>query len=162
MYADNLDGTVSDLNTGLVWEQKTTEVGSGQDFANAHDVDNYYTWSTGSPYGPTGSVFTDFLYKLNGGTSSDGVSTSGCFAGHCDWRLPTIEELQSILLSAYPCSTNPCIDSVFGPTEPDFYWSATTHAGVPGDVWGVGFDDGLVIVNFGTSPFYARAVRGGL
>lgn len=154
-YMDNGDGTVSDLNTGLVWEKKT-------DDASIHDKDNSYTWSTGSPYPPNGTAFTTFLYGLNGGTSSDGSATSGCFTGHCDWRLPTIEELRGILLSAYPCGTNPCIDPAFGPTQSDFYWSATTYAGFPDDAWFVDFDDGNVSNDGKPTDYYARAVRGGL
>ena len=53
-----------------------------------------------------GTAFTAFLGTLNNGTSSDGTATSGCFAGHCDWRLPAIEELEGIVHLAAPgCST---------------------------------------------------------
>jgi hypothetical protein len=154
-YIDNRDGTVTDLNTGLVWEKKSP-AGTG----DVHDVLNTFTWSTGSPY--SGTVFTSLLYSLNGGTSSDGVSTSGCFTGHCDWRLPTIEELQGILLHPYPCTIqNPCIDATFGPTADTYYWSATSYAGDPNVPWVVRFGDG--IVNHGDNPSnsFARAVRGG-
>ena len=107
-------------------------------------------------------AYTDFLGALNGGTSPDGVATSGCFAGHCDWRLPTVEELQTILLAAYPCGTSPCIDSAFGPTQSNYYWSATTCAGVPDRAWDVYFYDGNVYDDYKTSFNYVRAVRGGL
>ena len=39
-FEDNLDGTVTDRETGLQWEQKTTAVGSGVNLADPHDVDN--------------------------------------------------------------------------------------------------------------------------
>jgi hypothetical protein len=78
-YVDNGDGTVSDLNSGLIWEQKTTD-------GSVHDASHSYTWSVSVP-NPNGTAFTDFLYALNGGTSTDGAATTGCFTGHCDWRL---------------------------------------------------------------------------
>jgi hypothetical protein len=74
--------------------------------------------------------------------SAGGTTISGCFAGHCDWRLPTSAELQTILLAPFPCGTNPCIDPIFGPTQSFDYWSATTFAGNPLSAWNVTFSDG--------------------
>ena len=130
-FEDNADGTVTDWLTGLQWEQKT-------DDGTVHDKDNTYTWSTiaDDDYTEDGSAFTIFLAALNGG---------GCFAGQCGWRLPTIAELQTILLAPYPsCATSPCIDPVFGPTVASFYLSSTTVAPAPSTVWGVGFGNGQV------------------
>jgi hypothetical protein len=156
-YLDNGDGTVSDLNTGLVWEQKSVTC------AGPHCYSDEFTWSTGTN-NPDGTAFTTFLYGLNGGTSPDGVATSGCFTGHCDWRLPTIEELSGIVdLSAAGCfSGSPCIDPVFGPTQANYYWSATTIAGLPTFAWDVVFLSGTVSLGSKTFNFYVRAVRGGL
>jgi hypothetical protein len=164
-YIDNGDGTITDTQTGLQWEKKTTAVGSGQNYNDPHDVDNYYTWSTGAPWNQDGTAFTDFLFKLN---------TVPCFAGHCDWRLPKSggwpegghpsgepAELESILLAPYPCGTIPCIDSVFGPTAAGFYWSSTTSAHGPYNAWYVYFGYGYVSFDFKGSTFYGRAVRGG-
>jgi len=153
-YLNNGDGTVSDLNTGLTWEMKTETAG-------VHDVSNTYAWS-GTGTAPDGA-FTTFLYGLNGGTSPNGVSTSGCFAGHCDWRLPIIEELNGIVdLSAPGCGTGgPCIDPTFGPTQPIYYWSATT--GDPFDAWYVRFSYGSVGLDDKARDYDSvRAVRSGL
>jgi len=39
-------------------------------------------------------------------------------ARECDWRLPTVLELQTILAQPYPCAMEPCIDTeFFGPTS---------------------------------------------
>jgi hypothetical protein len=43
-FVDNGDGTVTDNQTGLQWEKKTTAVGSVANLADPHDVDNAYTW----------------------------------------------------------------------------------------------------------------------
>jgi hypothetical protein len=146
-YTDNGDGTVTDNLTGLVWEKKTSD-------GSIHDKDNLYTWSTAFPWVENGTVFSEFLSGLNAG---------GGFAGATGWRLPTFAELQTILLpEKYPCTTSPCIDSTFGPTQPYFYWSATALGGFPGFAWIVSFVSGSVGYDFETDTLYARAVRGGL
>jgi len=130
--------------------------------ADPHDVDNVYFWSAGGggTTFPDGTMFTDFLAKLNG-ASSDGVTLTGCFAGHCDWRLPTIVELQTILLDPYPCGTSPCIAPVFGPTVALSYWSATPIATGPDSAWLVFFNDGFVNSDGKVANDYVRAVRTG-
>ena len=158
-FVDNGDGTVTDNKTGLMWEKKTTAVGSGIDLANPNDVDNYYTWHAGSgSTAPTGTAFTNFLDKLNG---QAGPGTG--FAGHYDWRLPTLEELQGIVDPSAPgCgSGGPCIDAVFGPTQSDLYWSSSSYQNFPGFAWSVFFLDGSTGAGPKTLFTYVRAVRAG-
>jgi len=47
-------------------------------------------------------------------------------------RASNIAELLTILLSQYPCGTNPCIDPIFGPTQA-FCWSLREGCVVAGD-----------------------------
>jgi len=76
-----------------------------------------------APGSGDGSAYTAFLATLNG----------GCFAGQCDWRLPTIAELLS---AAEPhCSSAPCFDPIFGITTDANYWSSTSVAGTLGQGW---------------------------
>ena len=158
-YVDNGDGTVTDNTTGLMWEKKTGTVGTPNPF-DLHDVNNFYTWSVTPYYSPDGTLFTVFLATLNLDASSSGSST--CFAYHCDWRIPTIVELQGILLTPYPCGTSPCIDPTFGPTpSKSAYWSSSSLAGSPSSGWHVDFNDGYVSFNDRIYVFSARAVRGG-
>jgi hypothetical protein len=153
-FVDNGDGTVSDTHTGLMWEKKT-------DDSSIHDKDNLYSWTsimfTGTA--PDGTAFTTFLATLNNCTSSDGVAFSGGFAGHCDWRLPTNAELQTILLA--PCGGYPCINqTIFGPTQPGLYWSSITYQ-VSLVAWYVDFFDGSLAAASKGFDSYVRAVRGG-
>jgi hypothetical protein len=159
-FVDNGDGTVTDNQTGLQWEKKDTAVGSGKDLARAHDVDNTYSWS--------GFITTNgsgFLDQLNNCVSVDGSRVNaGGFAGHCDWRLPTIQQLQTIVDATQgSCGggSGACIDSVFGPTAAGHYWSATSYVGNPNVGWLVYFRDGSVAIDFKFNDSYVRAVRTG-
>ena len=161
-YVDNGDGTVTDYDTGLMWEQKT-------DDGSVHDKDNTYSWTlTAGGLPPDGTAFTAFLGTLNNGTSSiPATATGGCFAGHCDWRLPVFEELAGIRdLGAPGCkvpgSGSPCIDqTVFGPTVAGYYWSATTLDSNPLNAFFVDFKTGGVTLSK-LAALFVRAVRSGL
>jgi Protein of unknown function (DUF1566) len=142
-FVDNGDGTVTDAQTGLMWEKK-------DDGGLLHDKDNTYTWA---------DAMGEFVSEVNG-YSADGTAQAG-LGGHSDWRMPTSAELQTILLAPFPCGTSPCIDSTFGPTVASFYWSSTTDSGNPTSAWDVTFDNGTVLIVNKANAFYVRAVRGG-
>jgi hypothetical protein len=147
------DGTVADPKTGLRWEKKTND-------GSVNDVFNTYSWSTGSPWNPDGTVFTDFLAKLNDpifGVAATDSDVTGCFAGNCDWRLPTTVELKTIIDCTFGA---PCIDPIFGPTRPLYYWSASRHP-VPSLVWAAYFDWGTMDNMFMSVNIHVRAVRAG-
>ena len=122
-------------------------------------MDDVYSWSaTGSA--PDGTAFTVFLATLNRNTSEDGTGAAGCFAGQCDWRLPTVDELQTILLEpVVPCGTHPCIEPIFGPTADSYYRSATEAPPYVSWVWQVLFFDGHVTLDLETDISSVRAVR---
>jgi len=161
-YVDNGDGTITDTNTGLVWEKKS-------DDGTIHDKDNTYSWGQGvSPYSMNGTVVTTFLAVLNTGSG---------FAGHTDWRLPNRRELESIvnLENVTPavsaefntnCGVNSsgnagCTVTTCSCTVSDYHWSSSTDALSPPSAWVVYFGDGNIATPSKTNSYYVRAVRGG-
>ena len=144
----NLGLTVFDCDTDLEWEKKTQD-------GSVHDVARQYTWSTcpvfPCPFSFNGTAKTDLLDPLN---------TPPCFAGHCDWRMPPVGELTSIVDCSFG---SPCIAPVFGPTSPTFHWSATGGS-TNSTAQGCNFSNGVCGAGAADSkqnPHVTRAVRGG-
>lgn len=168
-FVDNGDGTITDNQTGLMWEKKTGTLGNAvlcldpPDCPNPHDVTNAYTWTnifTPGDTTPDGSLFTNFLQRINTalGTSTDGVTVKDvCFAGHCDWRIPNVAELKTIPNCG---ASGPCIDPIFGPAQASIYWSSTTDAAHSFQVWTVSPDGVGVTTSSKGGVMFARAVRG--
>ena len=164
------DGTLIDYDTGLQWEQKTDDGG-------LHDTDNEWEWSWGF-YLPDytaadGDLFTYFLASLNDCDSGDGATAHGGLGGHCDWRIPTLEEVLGATDPTVPgCGTlaGVCIDvDVFGPEHfapnSPMYWTSTAllpSVDHPNYSWGVDLrtpNPYLAPRNLGS---HARGVRSAL
>ena len=146
-YVDNGDGTITDTNTGLMWEKLSAN-------GTIHDYRTPYIWD---------NAFAVKVATLNGG---------GGFAGHTDWRLPNLTELESIrnLEDLNPAvspafstgCTQGCAVTSCSCTLPGLYWSSSSYADDATNAWDVDFGLG----NANTFPkalhHYVRAVRGGL
>ncbi len=152
-YADNGDGTITDLNTGLMWEKKSDDGG-------LHDHDDTHTWSSETG---TQDTIWDWLEDVN---AEGGVG----FAGHGDWRIPNAKELASLVDYEH---VDPAIDPAFNAgcvpgcsvltcscTSAFHYWTSTTSVGSPLFAWVVVFGSGSVDPDQKISFRYVRAVRG--
>ncbi len=129
------DGTATDRMTGLQWELKTDDGG-------VHDKDGTTSWDFAR---------LSFPAALN---------TEPCFAGHCDWRLPTIDELQSISEPGYPSCTTPPCTKIPHHTESARYWASTSTTG-SSYAWTVNFADAFLETKSKTENHHVRAVRDG-
>jgi len=146
-FVDNGDGTISDLNTGLMWEKKSND-------SSIHDVDRTYFWSKSGAF-----TVWDWLGLVN---TEDGTG----FAGHNDWRLPNRRELDSLVdfshfnpsvVPAFNAScTEGCVLTECSCTALADYWSSTTSAASTTLAWAVEFARGAAD-NRGKAT--ARAVR---
>jgi hypothetical protein len=163
-FRDNGNGTVSDYDLGLQWEQKNG-AGGGTNFLSARDVDNTYSWSDSvNDSAASGFVFSLYLNQLNNCSFAPGIVLNFAgFAFHCDWRLPSLSELQSLLI--LPCIAAPCIDPAFGPTAGQFgsgpYWTSTSFTGNADFAWQVNFGNGTITAVNKSDSNFARAVRNG-
>jgi hypothetical protein len=141
-FVDNADGTLSDALTGLTWELKV-------DDGSVHDPDATWSWSlTGTL--SDGTAFSSLLAVLN----------STHFAGAVDWRLPSMDELQTILSPEVPCTT--CIDAAFGLSTPLPTWTSTEDPDLDNSVREVSFGNGNLNNGIKTGFLPVRAVRAGL
>ncbi|MCP4104259.1 MAG: DUF1566 domain-containing protein [Desulfobacteraceae bacterium] len=104
-YVDNRDGTVTDMDTGLMWERSGAEK------------------------------------KMNYGEAQKYIDelSRERFAGHSDWRLPTVDELLS-LVEPGKKSNGLYIHLIFDGKQ-KWCWSSDSASG---DAWGIGFDSGGV------------------
>ena len=144
-FLDNGDGTISDLETGLMWEKKVEGVSC------LHCVEDRYGWP---------EAMADWISRVNGRLDDFGRPEAG-FGGHRDWRLPTTEALETISLAPFPCDTAPCIDPAFGPMSSSLYWSGSSFVTGSEDARVVSFIDGGRYAWATTFPWHVRAVRGG-
>ena len=174
-YVDNGDGTISDTQTGLMWEKK-----DNNNIGGIHDRDDQYTFD---------QAFSVFIAALNnrcgdettdctagGDASCTEIGTGKCgFAGHRDWRIPNRRELESIEDLGL---ANPGINAVFDSglkcvpgckstgadacscTYSGWTWTSTSYTWAPNYAWSVDFYYGEV--NYMSKAFgeNVRAVRG--
>ncbi len=108
----------------------------------------------------TGLMWTQSLDHRVGGwqTSMDHCDTLD-FAGHTDWRMPTLEEYQAVIQGSgtYPLDWLQPQGFIHSYSSPGTYWSSTTYAGDASYAWYIGMLFGSVAYNsktgFGSSMF---------
>ncbi len=143
-FVDNANGTVTDMLTGLVWLKN----------ANCAAI-SPATWATA---------------LTNANTLANGACglTDGSVAG--DWRLPSVNELQSLIDYEYdspPLSnaagTGQWVEGdAFSGVQFFYYWSSSSLVDYPSNAWHVSLTFGRVHYDVKSSSMLVWPVRGGL
>ncbi len=152
-FQDNGNGSITDVNTGLTWEKKSYLDDS------IHDIAETYDWD---------EAFSVHIATLNGTT----------FAGHSDWRVPTPNEMLTLInfrnpadVRSFPafdvnctdgCDISTCSCAFAQVWNGDNFWTSITNPEDPTEAITVTND--YIQIEFEshkTSHYPVIAVRGG-
>ncbi|MBI5192612.1 MAG: DUF1566 domain-containing protein, partial [Nitrospirae bacterium] len=134
-FTDNLDGTVTDNLTGLIWAQDANAPGPV-----ACSPSTTKTWQ--------GAL--DYVACLN----------TNSYLGYTDWRLPNVLELQSLVNTEQSNSATWLNSQGFSNVQSYNYWSSTSYARYLYSAWDVGMWGGDMGFNSKSfDGFYVWPVR---
>ncbi|MDH5547048.1 MAG: DUF1566 domain-containing protein [Gammaproteobacteria bacterium] len=138
-FDNNLDGTVTDLKTGLMWKQ-CVEGMTAQGTTACVGTALTFGWQSALQQ----------VQVVNGDPSQN--------LGYSDWRMPNIKELQTIV--ERQCDS-PAINQAVFPNDPGTYtWSSTSNKIPANGAWRTGFDTGNAISSGLSNLTNIRLVRG--
>ena len=140
-FTDNLDGTVTDNQTGLIWMKNANCFGDR----------------------PWHNALSDCNGLANGSCGLNDGSNAG------DWRLPNSNELASLIHKGYynPALSNTVGTGQWTQGNPFnnvrfyCYWSSSTSAYYTEGAWYVDMGDGLVWYDYESFFYYVWCVRAG-
>lgn len=142
-FTDNINGTVTDNWTGLIWLKNancTTTLG-----VVTKSSPGYLTWANALTW--TAALATTYCGLTDGSTAGQ-------------WRLPNRNELQSLIDYTRSSPALPTGHPFTG-VQSSYYWSSTTFAPGTGLAWFVSLSDGSVGANGKAGGGYVWPVRGG-
>lgn len=155
---------VKDNVTGLIWEVKADDDG-------LHDKDDQYAWyntdsaTNGGDPGDDGSntcygySYSDPASYCNTQAYLARVNQAG-WCGYNDWRIPTREELRSLVDYSVP-DPGPTVDTIYYPNDVGTaVWSSSPHATYPVYAWLLNFNDGSDSILPKRLSNFVRLVRG--
>ena len=152
-FTTNADTTVTDHLTGLVWAPNGNLMPTRDSDWDADDVanDGKVTWQHA----------LDYVAKLN----------SESYLVHTDWRLPNVNELESLMHAEYTKETacsGPCASNSdwlntqgFSNVSGGYYWMSTTCAVDTSNAWFIDTWRGYMGFDSKLDVLYVWPVRGG-
>jgi hypothetical protein len=142
-WCDNLDGTVRDMTTGLIWLKKANWGG------------RVVFWNTV----PEGTNANDLASQMQNGANGAGL-TDGSKLG--DWRLPTLAELTALMSGTEAVSSDSADWRAFVDVQAYGYWSSTAAGLMSPNAWYIRLDNGLrAAVSKSIVTAYVWPVRNG-
>ena len=141
-FADRGNGTVSDNLTGIMWSK---DAGLMKTRNPDNDTDG-----TAGDGAITWQHALDYIKRLNREN----------YLGHTDWRLPNVNELESLMNVEH---YNPALPQrhPFTNVRLDYYWSSTYSADYTDQAWLVGMAGGDVLRDEKANNYYVWPVRAG-
>ena len=119
-FVTNGDGTITDSLTGLTWLTDANCIAT-----------SYPSFDSDGDYTGDGKVIWqhahDFVVGMNGGTYPL------CAKGHSDWRVPNVNELESLINAGVLQSSPWLMSQGFTNVQYDRYWSSTSYGVDPAD-----------------------------
>lgn len=146
---------VEDVENGLIWEVKSND-------GSIHDKNNSFTW-----YQPEA---TEIIQGVADGGRCKGNSDCDTYAyiehinqmnycGYSNWRLPTKEEILSIVDFKSNDSVTKIDTEYFPDALPSWYWTASSNEDKPEYAWYVLFRNGITLNDRKERPKHIRLVR---
>jgi hypothetical protein len=142
-------GQDGDLKAGVAWPAPRFVVGTGATAACVTDKLTGLMW--------VGAPSLSFDTWANALTSANGLT----LCGFSDWRLPNINELESLVNSEVVDQATSLNTQGFTGVQASYYWSSSSYAGSPANAWIVSMYDGFVYAVDKTLSYYVWPVRAG-
>jgi len=130
-FTDNGDETMTDNLTGLIWTKNANLPGDDK------------TWQQA----------LDYVKAINAGTYPN--------FDYTDWRLPNVNELESLINANEADSANWLSSQGFANVQAHYYWSSTSYAYYTGSAWVVSMRAGGVYDYDKSNARYVWPVRAG-
>ena len=149
-FTDNGDSTITDNLTGLMWTADAnlmTTRDTGFD-ADGTSGDGAVTWLHA----------LDYVAQLN----------AQAYLGHTDWRLPNINEIESLVHAQEPNTATWLNTQGFSSVQSDLYWSSTSVSAYTVFAWVVNMWSGdkyagrkSMVTAYRSGDYYVWPVRSG-
>ena len=142
-------GQDGDLRAGVAWPSPRFTVGTGATAACVTDNLTGLMWM-----GVPNSIPDTWANAL---TSANSLT----LCGFSDWRLPNINELESLVNSEVNTQATFLNGQGFTGVKVGFYWSSSSYAGSAADAWIVFMSGGSVFTDGKSNSYYVWPVRAG-